>query len=137
MLSTTCFYDGKLFGLGQLYGLGQLLGLGHLFRFGQQDGDIVSGMVKDFCGKSAIDNSMKAGDKCVTSSWPDSSKVDYLFEICPRNDCPNYGQHMGNPLGKEGLSCTDIFLEKIWRFCKFPMLLLHRSHRTDSFQAVG
>jgi hypothetical protein len=118
MLSTECFDDGKPFGLGYLFGLGRSIAFGNLFPPDPRYDDRIQGMIKHFCGKSSIDNRMKAGDECIQGAWRDTtSEVDYLLEICPRNNCPYYGQHTGHPLGQEGLSCTGIFLERIWRFC--------------------
>ncbi|KAL3584786.1 hypothetical protein FPOAC2_14567 [Fusarium poae] len=118
MLSTECFDGGKPFGLGYLFGFGRSIAFGNLFPPDPRYDDMIQDMTKHFCGKSSIDNRMKAGDKCIQDFWQDrTSQVGYLFEICPRNNCPYYGQHMGHPLGQEGLSCTDIFMERIWRFC--------------------
>ncbi|PNP51320.1 hypothetical protein FNYG_15901 [Fusarium nygamai] len=91
-----CFYDSDLPSIGQ------------------RDAEMVYPKVKDFCGTSDIDRSMKAGDKCITRSMKDSSNIGYEFQICPRGDCPNYGQNMRNPFGQNALSCVDIFFHTIW-----------------------
>ncbi|KAG8664339.1 hypothetical protein FPOAC2_13874 [Fusarium poae] len=95
----TCLYDQDLIGHGQL------------------NGDMVLGMIADFCDRPDIDSSMKYGDKCIEDSGKDKSRVDYKFKICPKNHCPNYGQNMKDPQGQGGYSCTYIFFERIWRFC--------------------
>ncbi|KAL3588140.1 hypothetical protein FPOAC2_14039 [Fusarium poae] len=105
MLSTECFDGGKPFGLGYLFGFGRSIAFGNLFPPDPRYDDMIQDMTKHFCGKSSIDNRMKAGDECIQDFWQDrTSQVGYLFEICPRNNCPYYGQHMGHPLGQEGLS---------------------------------
>jgi hypothetical protein len=109
----TCLYDPNLIGLGQT------------------NGDIVSSIIGSACTYSLFNGLMKAGDKCIKLEIKDGSKIDYLFEICPKEDCPGDGQSMLQPFGKNGPSCKYIFFQKIWRWCKFPHS--YQDHHINSF----
>ena len=89
---------------------------------GQLDEDKMLAKVEEFCNRSQVDNRMKFDDGSVTYSVVDESDVRYDFEICPANRCPDYGQNMKDPLGDGTLTCSIIFLDLIWRPCKFCML---------------
>ncbi|KAF4950796.1 hypothetical protein FSARC_13093 [Fusarium sarcochroum] len=95
----TCLYDPNLIGLGQT------------------NGGTVSSVVDDVCDFPSFNGLMKAGDKCIKIEKKDGSKINYVFEICPKEDCPGGGQSMKQPFGKDGLSCKYIFFQKIWRWC--------------------